>query len=287
MGRGLPFIGSEAIASGTLTRHELRSKYKTLLPNVYLDVQVDASLRDRAVAAWLWSHREGVVSGCAAAHLHGAKWIDADCDVELIWRNGRAPKGVVTRDDLLLPGEMETLCGLPVTTPTRTAFDLGRRGGLASAVARLDALSRATSFEVGQVSELAGRHHNARGLRQLETALGLIDAGAQSPKESWLRVLLIRSGYPKPTTQIPVYGEGWYPRYFLDMGWEDVKLAVEYDGDQHRTSRAQFVKDVERLEWLSQAGWTVIRVLAEHTAEEVLYRVEQAWRDVTVKTTLR
>ena len=54
------------------------------------------------------------------------------------------------------------------------------------------------------VKELAARHAHLRGLRQLETALDLADAGAQSPKETWLRLLLIKDGLPRPRTQIPV-----------------------------------------------------------------------------------
>ena len=30
----------------------------------------------------------------------------------------------------------------------------------------------------------------------------------------------------------------------LDMGWQQFKVAAEYDGDQHRTDRRQYVKDI-------------------------------------------
>ena len=68
--------------------------------------------------------------------------------------------------------------------------------------------------------------------------------GAASPKESWLRLLLIDNGFPIPETQIPVL-DGHVPFAFLDMGWRHIQLAVEYDGDQHRTDRPQYVKDIE------------------------------------------
>src|SRR5262249_8748461 len=156
--------------------------------------------------AWLWSHREAVIAGAAASAMHGAKWVDDNAPVELIWRNARAPQGVVTRDEVLLSGEFQMLNGLYVTTPERTAFDIGRRGTIGRAVARLDALAAAADFKANDVGELAGNHGHTRGLRQLEVALDLFDAGAQSPKESWLRLLLINAGFPKPRTQIPVRG---------------------------------------------------------------------------------
>src|ERR1700751_651351 len=138
-----PFIGSEALASGVLTRHELRRYYRAIMPNVYLDKRVQPSLHQRSVGAWLWSGRRAVVAGLAASALHGTKWIDDDVPVELIWRNARVPLGVVSRDDSILEEEIQKLDGLAVTSPERTAFDIGRRDRLDDAVARLDALARA------------------------------------------------------------------------------------------------------------------------------------------------
>lgn len=278
-----PFLGSEARAEGLLSWYELSRYYTALFPDVYLDKRVAATLADRIVAAWLWSRRQAVIAGAAAAALHGAKWVDADTDVELIWRNARAPEGVVTRADALLDGEVRRLRGLPVTTVERTAFDLGRRGSLVAAVARLDALANATHVDADDVRRLAGRHPGARGLRQLHCALDLTDGKAQSPRESRLRLLLVEAGLPPPRTQIPVPGADGYPRYYLDMGWEDIMLAVEYDGEQHRVSREQFRKDVERAEFLHRRGWTLIRVLADHRDSETVRRVRRARAALTLR----
>lgn len=271
-----PFIGSEALARGTLNRHQLRTLYRAVMPNVYLPKRVTPSLRHRVPAAWLWSHREGVVAGLAASAMHGSGWIDDDSPVELIWPNARAPRGVVTRNQTLLDDEYQALRRLPVTTPERTAFDLGRRRSVGSAVARLDALARATGFKAEAVADLAGRHKKTRGLRQLETALDLVDAGAQSPKETWLRLLLISAGLPRPQTQIAVLGGDGFPFAYLDMGWEDVMVAAEYDGDQHRADRDQYVKDIRRLERLQRLGWIVVRVIAEDHPADIVRRVRDA-----------
>jgi very-short-patch-repair endonuclease len=276
-----PFIGSEALASGALNRYELRTFYQAIMPNIYLDKRVQPSLQDRTVAAWLWSRREGVISGLAASALHGSKWVDDDVPVELIWRNGRSPQGVVTRDELLFGEEVQRLNGLNATTPERTAFDLGRRDRIGRAVERLDALARATDFKVPAVEELASKHRHARGLRQLEKALDLVDAGAESPKETWLRLLMIRAGYPRPRTQIPVVSPDGRRRYYLDMGWEDLKLAVEYEGDHHRVDRDRFAYEIRRLEDIAELGWLDIRVAARHHPSEVLRRVESAWNAQT------
>jgi uncharacterized protein DUF559 len=190
--------------------------------------------------------------------------------------NTRPPRGVLTRRDALLDGETQTLDGRAVTTPERTAFDIGRRGAVHSAVVRLDALARATGFKVDDVLRVARCHPRSPGLRRLETALELVDPGAESPRESYLRLLLIDAGLPRPQTQIPVLGADGIPVAYLDLGWEDHMVAVEYDGDHHRTDRRQYVKDIRRQEMLERMGWIIIRVVAEDGPANILRRVRAA-----------
>ena len=109
-----PFIGTEALAAGAVSQHELRRYYRAIMPNIYVEKRLVPSLQQRAMAAWLWSHREAAIAGAAASATHGAKWVDDDVPVELIWRNARAPRGVVSRHDLLLSHEFQTRGGLYV-----------------------------------------------------------------------------------------------------------------------------------------------------------------------------
>jgi very-short-patch-repair endonuclease len=216
-----------------------------------------------------------VIAGLTAADWHGAKWVDACLPVELIWSNARPPRGIKTYDMRLEPDEFGVVAGLPATTPQRTAFDIGRRKPIDVAVAHLDALAAATGIKVAEVAELADRHCGARGLRQLETALDLVDACSQSPKETWLRLALMRGGLPRPTTQIPVITEEGRV-YYLDMGWEDVMVAVEYHGEHHRLDRWQYRKDIERSEALARRGWIVLRVTATDRPPDIVGRVREA-----------
>ncbi|MEE6167079.1 MULTISPECIES: DUF559 domain-containing protein [unclassified Mycolicibacterium] len=279
-----PFIGSEALACGALNRYELRRYYRPVMPNVYLDKRIAPTLQRRTQAAWLWSQRKGVVAGLSASALYGAKWIGDDTPIELIWANARAPESVITRAELLLPGEWRRLDELSVTTPERTAFDLGRRGSLGEAVARLDALGNATEVKAVDVLELAERHRHVRGLRQLEAALDLYDPGAESPQETRLRLMIVDAGYPQPQTQIPVLGANGQPRYYLDMGWEEHMLAVEYDGAQHADALGY---DIIRHEYIAQLGWTTIRVAAGHRRPDILRRLQLAWDRVAPPLALR
>src|SRR5262249_27545555 len=120
------------------------------------------------------------------------------------------------------------------------------------------------------------RYAGARGVRCCRTAVDLMDAGAQSPKETWLRLLLIDAGYPRPRTQIPLYEYG-APVAHLDMGWPAIRVCVEYDGDQHRTDRAEYVKDMRRAEVIDRLGWLNVRVVKEDRKIDILARVHDAW----------
>jgi hypothetical protein len=218
---GTIFVGSEAIARGELTRGRLRSAYRAIFPDIYTPRMAEPSLYTNTVAAWLWSKRGGVIAGRAAAALHGAKWVDEDAPIELIWANNRPPHGILTHNDRFAPDEVEEINGMAVTNVARTALDLGRFLPRNAAVEHLDALARATGLEVEHVLPLTDRYAGARGMRGCREALGLMDAGADSPKETWLRLLVMDAGYPRPGTQIPVLDDYGNEFAYLDMGWED------------------------------------------------------------------
>ncbi|MDT5228703.1 MAG: hypothetical protein QOH94_2496 [Mycobacterium sp.] len=271
-----PFIGSEAVAAGTLTKTQLTTRCRRLFSDVYVPRDLDVDATVRAKAGWLWTRRRGVVAGFAAAALHGSRWVDDHLVVQLIHDNRRNPPGVQTHRDRVDDDEIVLIAGMPVTSPARTALDLGCWYPTMSAVAGIDALARATQFDAAELELLASRYPGRRGVARARQAIELFDAGAQSPKESWLRVVVMQAGLPRPHTQIPVCDEFGTTFAYLDMGWEDVKVAVEYDGDQHRSDRRQYSWDVRRSETLQRLGWIVIRVLAGDRPAEVVGRVRAA-----------
>jgi hypothetical protein len=269
------FIGSEAMAAGRVTRHELSRWYAAVHHGVYAPKNATLSLRDRAIAAWLASRRRGVIAGVTASGLHGAPYVDPNHPIELAGVRIRPQKGLIARAEQLGDNEITRIAGLPVTTRVRTAFDLGRHLDRPEALARLDALMWNQAFSIAEVAGLADAHPRAYGIRQLRELLPLVDGGASSPRESRIRLLLIDAGFPRPETQIPVV-RGVTPVAWLDMGWRDFAVAVEYDGDHHRKDRRQYVKDLARLRMLEALGWIVIRVIAEDKPQDVIARVEAA-----------
>jgi hypothetical protein len=217
-----------------------------------------------------------VIAGAAASALHGAQWVDATEPIELIAGCARRHPGLLVRNETLAPDEVTKVAGIPVTTLTRTAFDLARHLPRDDAVARLDALKYATPYSVKDVMRYAHRYPGARGLKSLRTVLPLVDGGAASPRETRLRLLLVDAGLPRPTTQIPVVeGRGRLVRV-LDMGWENFMVGAEYDGDQHRTDRPQYAKDVRVKRKLANLGWNVTYVIKEDRPDEIVQSVWDA-----------
>nr|WP_090339825.1 hypothetical protein [Mycolicibacterium malmesburyense]CRL68418.1 hypothetical protein CPGR_00868 [Mycolicibacterium malmesburyense] len=277
----IPFIGSDAVAAGHLTRARLRSQYRPLYRGVYVPRGHQVSLRERIAGVSL-ATPSAVIAGVAASAIHGARWVGDDVPIELV-AAVRRQRGLIVRDETLDEDEITAVAGIRVTTPARTAFDQGRHQPRGRAVARLDALMNARPFAPEDVALLAKRHRGVRGLRRLRAALPLVDGGAESPRETWLRLLFIDAGLPRPTTQVVVYDEwGRYVRR-IDMCWEEFKVGAEYDGEQHLTSRQQYVLDVRVNRVLQRLGWHVTHVIKEDRGADIVEQVRnallsQGWR---------
>lgn len=277
-----PFIGTEALAAGEVTRRTLRSRNEMVYRNVYVPKGHELTAVTRAVAAWLWSGRTATVAGLSAAALHGSHWIDSGLPAELYRRNGKPVNGIRIHRDELRDDEMCTVRGISATTPARTAFDLGRRRGVTTAVIRLDALANVTKLDAVQVEDMVSRHHGVRGLVQLHRVLQLVDGGAESPQETRTRLLLVRSGLPGPKTQIAVCDDFGEPFARIDMGYEEWKVGIEYDGSQHWTDPERRAYDIDRHAELLRRGWRIIRVganMLRYRPEVVVARVCSALRE--------
>ena len=96
--------------------------------------------------------------------------------------------------------------------------------------------------------------------RTAERALGLMREDVDSPQETWLRLWLIRHGFPEPAIH-PAIDCSVIPAILHpDLGYPGFKVAIEYEGDHHRRSDNQFAADNQRLEAMTAEGWTVLRV---------------------------
>jgi hypothetical protein len=247
-----PFRGSRAVAAGFVTAKQLRGpRFRRLFRDTYVrsDVPVDAALLAVAAAA----ATGGVPAGWSAAELLGAS-----CGPEVflaevvVPSRRRGQPGLVVRHDRLPLHETVDVDGLAVTGHRRTAFDLGRRPPLREAVVAVDQLSRVGEFDPRELVPYSYDHLGAPGSRLLLRAVQLADARSGSPMETRIRLALHVAGLPPPVLQHPV------GPYALDLAYPDVRLAVEYDGREHRDpDRA--LRDLRRQALLTADGWEVLR----------------------------
>jgi hypothetical protein len=120
------FVGTEMLARGWLTRGQLRWNYCSIFPDIYVPRATAPSVASNTVGAWLWSGRNGVIAGRAAAALHGAMWVDAATPIEMIWRSSRSPSVIIVRNERIDADEIVHVDNMLVTSPARTALDLAR-----------------------------------------------------------------------------------------------------------------------------------------------------------------
>jgi very-short-patch-repair endonuclease len=275
-----PFLGQEAVRRDKLSTRQLQKDYQSVYRNVYLPKDAALTALTRARAAWLWSGENSTIVRLSAAAVLGSKWIDPQLPAELSRADRHCPKGMLAHTYDLTFDECCVVDGMRVTTPARTAFDIGRTMRQDDAVVYLDSLARATDLKSADVLLLAERRPGSRGIRRLRETLELIDGGAESPQETRVRLLLLRADMPKPETQIEFADDYGIVRIRVDMGWREWKVAVEYDGVKHWSDRRQRSWDIDRIAMLEAAGWVVIRVSAEMLSrpDVIIERVLRALR---------
>src|SRR5690606_31308174 len=98
-----------------------------------------------------------------------------------------------------------------------------------------------------------------KGCVTVRTAFGLAREGVESPKETETRLLVIADGLPEPVVQWQVFdGSRLVGR--VDLAYPELKIAIEYDGDGHRTDKEQWRRDIRRQRELERLGWIVIHL---------------------------
>ena len=224
---------------------ELRARAlaKVAAPHV---VVVDRS------AAWFWG-----VSAYSISEESGTVPLDA-FSLRGATRVRRA--GVRGGSRSLQPSDVLDVGGVRVTTPVRTALDLACSLKRRQAVAIIDALMRAEGLSVADLLAQLPRFRGRRGVVQARDVLGLVDPRAESPAESFTRLIIIDEGLPAPTLQVWVYDDSGQPMFRLDMAYEALMIAIEYDGEEHHSSPEDRAHDAQRRAWLRKRGWIIIEV---------------------------
>lgn len=217
----------------------------------------------------------GVISHSTAAKLWGIPlppWLTASFAIHVSKVATKSPPwrtGVTGHHTRFKTGEIIRFKGLTVTSPLRTWLDL-------AALLTVDELVAAGDYLVCEHSRIFGprrvplvtlatlrravKHEfHRRGIVKAREAAQLIRIGADSPPETRIRLALWRAGLPEVTLNVAVKDlDG------TDVSWPDLalpqwKIAIEYDGGHHLSSRQQGI-DAARDKLMEQLGWRQLRI---------------------------
>lgn len=163
-------------------------------------------------------------------------------------------------------GDIRRVESLPVVAPERCWLQLAPRLSVDDLIIAGDHLvrRRAPSSTLLALSEVVADAVGARGVRRALIALGDIRAGTDSPPETRTRLILVRAGLPEPVVGYTVIDADGYFVGTPDLAYIAEKIAIEYEGEVHRTDRRVFDDDIDRRERFERAGWRVVRVRAHH-----------------------
>ncbi|MEO8262294.1 MAG: DUF559 domain-containing protein [Pseudolysinimonas sp.] len=190
--------------------------------------------------------------------------LDADVHVAVLAPD-RAPHAKGLRGHRLDPRtRIVTRSRLRVSSPCDTWRDLASQLSLIDLVAAGDhiihhRLPMATRGELAATVKAAGHR---RGSVTVRAALELLDARAESPQESRLRVILTLGGLPAPRINYVVVSTETGKDARVDFAYDALRLALEYQGDYHRT-KSQWRKDMTRRTRLEASGWHVMELNAD------------------------
>jgi hypothetical protein len=256
-GRGVGGRPLRELVAHELLRHPIRGVYyfeqlpdciELRVASLRLVVPPDCVVTDET-AAWLWGAKRALAPN---AHLAVPK-------ICVFAPPGRRLRSELTDsgERILTDRDVVELDGLLVSTPLRTACDMGRLLSRDWALAAMDALAALEHFTVEELSTELSRFKGYRGIIQARALAPLVDPKAGSPGESVLRLRWLDANLPRPECQVEMPApDGSY--YLLDMGLKERRLAAEYDGEEFHGEEQQ-EHDEARRGWVRERyAWTIV-----------------------------
>jgi hypothetical protein len=249
-----PFRGTEATASGAVTKSALRGPgMRRLFRDVYVPSFVPLTHELRCRAAALLAPPGAVLTGRSAATVCGVPLAEPDDPVELLVGDGSRfgpVRGMTIRRTRVPPSDRVPWCRLDLAGPERMAFDLAAGADLVEAVVNLDATLHSRLVDPFRLADWLRRHH-LPGIIRARKAASLTDPRSSSPEESRLRVLLLLAGL-RPCPRFAVEHAG-VELGTVDLAFPDERVAVVRGGEARRPRQGRAGFDA-----LQAAGWRVV-----------------------------
>jgi hypothetical protein len=256
-----------------LGQHGLRTALRTgtlvpVWPRVLVDGKRSLALHTRAAAALLTAGRGAVLCGQTAARLHGCSAArTATIHVRLPYdRWARGHRGIRIHNGVVEPDDVVDVDGLPVLALDHVVSDLLCDDETRVAIACADQAMAlwpegARPAFAAAVERRIEQRRDRRGTKRAVALLELVDGRAESPPESWLRLMVIEAGFAVPEVQYRILDLDGNVVCRPDLAWPELRIALEYDGYESHFYRAD--RDAARDADLARRGWIVVRANVE------------------------
>jgi hypothetical protein len=275
-----------ALVAAGLLRHPIR--------NCYVSAELPDDIATRCACLRLVVPPDAIVVERHAGWLLGADMLllpnehlhARPVTMDLPLGRGRLRNKLVDGGQrFLLPRDVTEIHGLRVTTPLRTALDLGRHRWPEPAITALDALHRLGAFTLEELVQEVDRFKGMRWVTTLRMVAPHTDGRSQSGGESVIRWRWMQLPVPAPVPQVEVRSGA--RQAFVDVGNAELRAGVEYDGEEWHCRPTDREHDALRRHWLDRDEDWVIEPLVCADVYGPRQRVEDAIFSVVTEAVRR
>jgi hypothetical protein len=254
---GQPFQTADARALGVSWKTLQGSRFRRLAKGIYVDAASTDSYRLQVRGVML-----ALPPGTIAIGVTGLQLLGVDIGYPLPMIFATIHQRQVRRRDVKVMRVKE----LPphrdgIASPEHCWLVAASTLNLLDLVSAGDSLLRLRRTTLARLQSSVHRS-SGRGVVAARTAVRLVRERVDSARETWLRLCLVLAGLPIPECNL-ISGDDQGPIGRVDLVYIAYKLIVEYEGDQHRTDRNQWNRDIDRHEDFARDHWTLIRITSE------------------------
>jgi hypothetical protein len=238
-----PFHRQAAYELG-MTRHHLAARcWARLFRDVFVHQDVELTAQRRLDALRLAAPGGAALVGRSAAWLFGI-WTPPPgtlVPMEIALPTGGRrfdQRGVQAHRLVFDEGDLDYWEGVAVTTPERTCFGLMTRSSPTGAVVWADRFLHHDLVTAAGLRRYADERPSWPHVRKVRDAVERARAGAASPMETRLRLIIVDGGLPEPPLlNQPIYDANGRFLGVPDLGYDPPPFGIEYDGAYHEDAQ--------------------------------------------------